>query len=122
MMDPMYDFETSYPSSPEWNVRGDLAARAQVARLSYRPPLLAGPLLSWLAARALPGIPVCASTDILAEFREYERASTVVLNAYLLPVMERYLASLTELLTDPVEGLGLAPAVPVMVMVPLTIT
>jgi N-methylhydantoinase A len=69
-----------------------------------------------ILAAALPGIAVCASTDILAEFREYERASTVVLNAYLLPVMERYLASLTELLTDPVEGLGLAPAVPVMVM------
>jgi N-methylhydantoinase A len=39
-----------------------------------------------------------------------------VLNAYLLPVMERYLASLTDLLADPVEGLGLGPAVPVMVM------
>src|SRR5437868_2982748 len=64
----------------------------------------------------LPGIPVCISTDILAEFREYERASTVVLNAYLLPVMERYLASLTELLADPAEGLGLARDVPVMVM------
>src|SRR5258708_238012 len=65
---------------------------------------------------ALPGTPVCISTDILAEFREYERASTVVLNAYLLPVMERYLASLTELLADPREGLGLGPEVPVMVM------
>jgi N-methylhydantoinase A len=64
----------------------------------------------------LPGVPVCISTDILAEFREYERASTVVLNAYLLPVMERYLASLTELLADPADGLGLARDVPVMVM------
>jgi N-methylhydantoinase A len=64
----------------------------------------------------LPGIPVCISTDILAEFREYERASTVVLNAYLLPVMERYLASLSELLADPKEGLGIAAEVPVMVM------
>src|SRR5438270_9794553 len=64
----------------------------------------------------LPGIPVCISTDILAEVREYERASTVVLNAYLLPVMERYLAALTELLADPAEGLGLMPEVPVMVM------
>jgi N-methylhydantoinase A len=64
----------------------------------------------------LPGIAVCISTDILAEFREYERASTVVLNAYLLPVMDRYLASLSELLADPGEGLGLAPEVPVMVM------
>src|SRR5438309_6919086 len=69
-----------------------------------------------ILAAELPGIPVCISTDIPAEFREYERASTVVLNAYLLPVMERYLASLTELLADPVEGLGLGPAVPVMVM------
>ena len=69
-----------------------------------------------ILAAELPGIAVCASTDILAEFREYERASTVVLNAFLLPVMERYLASLTELLADPVEGLGLAPDVPVMVM------
>src|SRR5438270_1442814 len=69
-----------------------------------------------ILTEALPGIPVCISTDILAEFREYERASTVVLNAYLLPVMERYLASLTELLADPAEGLGLARDVPVMVM------
>jgi N-methylhydantoinase A len=64
----------------------------------------------------LPGIPVCISTDILAEFREYERASTVVLNAYLLPVMERYLASLSDLLAEPTQGLGIAVEVPVMVM------
>src|SRR5437763_1096237 len=69
-----------------------------------------------ILASALPGIPVCISTDILAEFREYERASTVVLNAYLLPVMERYLGSLAELLADPAAGLGLKPDVPVMVM------
>src|SRR5207248_3987322 len=69
-----------------------------------------------ILTQELAGIPVCISTDILAEFREYERASTVVLNAYLLPVMERYLASLTELLADPVAGLGHAHAIPVMVM------
>src|SRR5215216_92679 len=54
-----------------------------------------------ILADALSGVPVCISTEILAEFREYERASTVVLNAYLLPVMERYLASLSDLLADP---------------------
>ena len=69
-----------------------------------------------IIAEALPGMPVCLSTDILAEFREYERASTVALNAYLLPVMESYLGSLTELLADPADGLGLAEDVPVMVM------
>ncbi|HTW52251.1 MAG TPA: hydantoinase/oxoprolinase family protein [Stellaceae bacterium] len=65
---------------------------------------------------ALPGVPVCASTDILAEFREYERTSTVVLNAFLMPIMEHYLASLTGLLADPAKGLGLAGGVPVMIM------
>jgi len=69
-----------------------------------------------ILAAALPGVPVCASTDILAEFREYERTSTVVLNAFLMPIMELYLASLTELLADPERGLGLAGGVPVMIM------
>jgi N-methylhydantoinase A len=69
-----------------------------------------------ILSEELPGVPVCISTDILAEFREYERASTVVLNAYLLPVMDRYLASLGELLADAKEGLGIGPEVPVIVM------
>ena len=69
-----------------------------------------------ILSEALPGVPVCASTDILAEFREYERTSTVVLNAFLLPIMEHYLASLTELLADPAQGLGLGGEVPVMIM------
>ena len=42
------------------------------------------------------GIPVSASHRILPEFREYERCSTTVVNAYLRPVMERYLSSLSE--------------------------
>jgi N-methylhydantoinase A len=67
-------------------------------------------------APLLPGIVVCTSTEILAEFREYERASTAVLNAYLMPVMDRYLGSLSELLESPNEGLGLGKGKPVMVM------
>ena len=69
-----------------------------------------------ILTEALPGVPVCISTDILAEFREYERASTVTLNAYLLPVMERYLAPPDRAARRPADGLGLAPDVPVMVM------
>lgn len=34
---------------------------------------------------------VCASSDILAEFREYERFATASVNASLMPVMDRYL-------------------------------
>jgi N-methylhydantoinase A len=64
----------------------------------------------------LPGVMVCISTDIVSEFREYERGSTVVLNAYLRPVMDNYLRSLSTLLRDPVQGLGLPADRPIMVM------
>src|SRR6202023_2202829 len=42
----------------------------------------------------LPGVFVCSSHEVLAEFREYERVSTTVLNAALGPVMSRYLVRL----------------------------
>ena len=64
----------------------------------------------------LPGILVCCSVDVIAEFREYERASTTVLNAYLQPVMDVYLKSLSGLLQNGAHGLGLPADVPVMVM------
>src|SRR6202166_4191990 len=37
---------------------------------------------------------VCASRDVSPEFREFERASTTVINAYVGPLMDRYLAEL----------------------------
>jgi N-methylhydantoinase A len=40
------------------------------------------------------GVPLSISHQILPEFREYERTSTVVINAYLQPVMQRYLGNL----------------------------
>ena len=42
----------------------------------------------------------------LPEFREYERASTVVVNAYLQPVMERYLGGLARRLGHGLRGRG----------------
>jgi N-methylhydantoinase A len=39
-------------------------------------------------------IPLSISHQILPEFREYERTSTVVMNAYLQPVMKSYLENL----------------------------
>ncbi|MGO9649564.1 MAG: hydantoinase/oxoprolinase family protein, partial [Terriglobales bacterium] len=42
------------------------------------------------------GAPLSVSHQILPEFREYERTSTVVVNAYLQPVMERYLGNLKQ--------------------------
>ena len=42
------------------------------------------------------GLPISASHRILPEFREYERASTTVVNAYLAPKMQNYLLHLEE--------------------------
>lgn len=58
----------------------------------------ANPAHEQLLARALEpnGIPVSLSHKILPEYREYERTSTVVINAYLVPLMSRYLSALAE--------------------------
>ena len=42
------------------------------------------------------GVPLSISHLILPEFREYERTSTVVINAYLQPAMQRYLENLEK--------------------------
>ncbi len=42
------------------------------------------------------GFFVSPSHEILPEFREYERTSTTVVNAYVSPVMDRYLARLEQ--------------------------
>ena len=47
---------------------------------------------------ALPSLFVTASHEILREFREYERTSTTVLNAYVGPRVSRYLGTLEQYL------------------------
>lgn len=47
-------------------------------------------------ARALPGVAVSLSSQVAPEIREFERTSTTVLNAYLMPVVERYMRRLAE--------------------------
>ena len=42
------------------------------------------------------GVPLSISSRILPEYREYERTSTVVINAYLQPLMGRYLGRLKD--------------------------
>ncbi len=42
-------------------------------------------------ARRARGVGLCLSSEILPEIKEYERTSTTVVNAYITPVMRRYL-------------------------------
>ncbi len=46
--------------------------------------------------RRYPDKHVVASHEVAPEFREYERASTTAADAYLLPIVSRYLRSLAE--------------------------
>ena len=58
-------------------------------------------------------VPLSISHQILPEFREYERTSTVVINAYLQPVMQSYLEKLevrTQSTSKPHVAAGASPA------------
>lgn len=48
------------------------------------------------AALAVLGLPLSIAHQILPEYREYERTSTVVINAYLAPRVSRYLTELAD--------------------------
>jgi N-methylhydantoinase A len=48
------------------------------------------------AALRRRGIPCSVSFEVVPEYREYERTSTTVLNAYVAPVVERYLGRLSK--------------------------
>ncbi len=53
-----------------------------------------------LIAARIPGLNVTLSSDVTREFREYERASTTTLSAYVQPVMDRYISRFAQRLAD----------------------
>jgi N-methylhydantoinase A len=53
-----------------------------------------------IVARKLPGVFVTLSSDIVREFREYERTSTTTLNAFVGPRVNRYLGRLETSVRD----------------------
>src|SRR5713101_2781644 len=52
------------------------------------------------ARERFPAVPVSVSFDVVPEYREFERFSTTVLNAYLQPLMDRYLSGLEKRLFE----------------------
>lgn len=52
------------------------------------------------ALKSKPGLFVTASHEVVGEFREYERFSTTAINAYVGPVVSRYLGDLAVKLAD----------------------
>jgi N-methylhydantoinase A len=58
----------------------------------------------------LPNIPVSASVQLLPQIQEFERTSTTVVNAYIRPVVEQYMISLSNRM----RRIGIC--VPIMIM------
>ncbi len=52
------------------------------------------------------GLTVCTSHEVLPEYREFERWSTTVVNAYVTPLMDRYLRTLEQALAAGPEDSG----------------
>ena len=63
-----------------------------------------------LIAAAMPELAITISSEVCREIREYERTSTAVANAYVLPLMESYIARMRDGL------LGLGAACPLLLM------
>ena len=53
-----------------------------------------------IALSAFPDLPVSISSDLVSEYREYERTLTAVLNAYAKPQVTRYVDGLESLLNE----------------------
>ncbi|MDP6343609.1 MAG: hydantoinase/oxoprolinase family protein, partial [Alphaproteobacteria bacterium] len=66
---------------------------------AYANPGHEGAIAARFRDRA-PDLPVSLSSDISPKYREYERTNTTVVNAYLRPVVERYLGHLQTALKE----------------------
>src|SRR5262245_13093625 len=64
-----------------------------------------------LCRAGLPGVTVVASSEVWPELREYERATTTLMSAYVGPVMAGYLTSLERRLRE----VGIAAPVHIMI-------
>jgi N-methylhydantoinase A len=51
-------------------------------------------VLADILRRKAPELPLSVSSEVLPEIKEYERTSTTVINAYIMPIVARYLRNL----------------------------
>ncbi len=87
----------------EQKISNDAVQSVAVCLLhAYAYPRHENKIGSFLRAR-LPHVDVTLSCEVLRERREYERTATTVVNAYIRPVMKRYLGALGAGL----EGMGI---------------
>lgn len=77
------------------SIRDDAAEAVAVCLLnSFRNPDNEARIRDWLR-QGLPGVCISASHEVCREIREFERMSTVALNAAAMPLVQRYLEDVT---------------------------
>jgi N-methylhydantoinase A len=114
LVDPELRFEAAERIGPEGVVEplaeGEPQRLAEALRESDAEAVAVCLLFSYLdpaherriaehLRRELPGLHVSASHEVLPRFREYERCSTTTIDAYLSPLLGRYLGRLGEAAT-----------------------
>lgn len=77
-----------------WLIKKGLSSCAISFLHSYRNPVHENLLKEQLLE--IPGLSLTTSFEILPEFREFERTTTTAINAYLNPIMQRYLSTLRK--------------------------
>jgi len=85
--------ENSVARAAEIFEREGVEAIAVCLLFSFRNPKHER-LIQETLQQLLPSLPVTLSSEIAPEFREYERTSTCVINAYLLPITRSYVERL----------------------------
>ncbi|WP_431285920.1 hydantoinase/oxoprolinase family protein [Humitalea sp. 24SJ18S-53] len=83
--------------------QADVEACAVCFLFAFRNPAHEAALRDALHA-ALPDLPISLSSEVHPEFREYERFSTTVINAYVQPVMAGYLRDLAAGMAQTAPG------------------
>ena len=66
---------------------------------SYANPAHERLVADWCARRH-PELAVCLSSEVLPQYREYERVSSTVLNAAVMPILDRYLGEMERRLRE----------------------
>lgn len=95
--------EADIPALAEKLRTGGIESLAIVFLFSFRNPAHEVRAAELLRA-ALPDLPISLSSEILPEYREYERTATTVINAYVQPLVARYLTRLEKTLTPQRPG------------------
>ena len=95
--------EADIPALAERLRTAEIESLAIVFLFSFRNPAHEVRAAELLHA-ALPELPISLSSEILPEYREYERTATTVINAYVQPLVARYLMHLEQTLALHLPG------------------